>query len=158
MVSMKPIIDDLRNVLQQFVPKLLAINQEEFSAKPLPKKWSKQEVIGHLTDSAQNNLRRFVVGQYEDRPKILYQQDFWVNANNYQDARKEDVIHHWRIINERICTILTKMPESNYHREVDTGRSSNEYHTIIWLAEDYVKHLKHHLNQVIPGSFNITYP
>jgi hypothetical protein len=27
-----------------------------------------------------------------------------------------------------------------------------------WFAEDYVKHLKHHLNQILPASFNISYP
>jgi hypothetical protein len=158
MVTMKTIVDDLRSVVQQFTPKLQAINQHEFAAKPLPNKWSKQEVIGHLTDSAQNNLRRFIVGQYENRPKIVYQQDFWVASNNYQNARKDDVINHWRIINERICDILTAMPVSNHTKEVDTSKSTNEYHTLIWLAEDYVKHMKHHLNQVIPGSFNIKYP
>jgi hypothetical protein len=27
-----------------------------------------------------------------------------------------------------------------------------------WLAIDYVKHLKHHLNQIIANSFAIVYP
>lgn len=158
MVTMTAIVDDLRFVLQQFAPKLHAIDLQDFVAKPLPEKWSKQEVIGHLIDSAQNNLRRFIVGQYEHRPKIVYQQDFWVAANNYQNAVKDDVINHWRLINERICDILLQMPETHHTKEADTSKTTNEYHSLIWLAEDYVKHMKHHLNQVIPGSFNIKYP
>jgi hypothetical protein len=158
MVTMVLIVDDLRNVLQQFVPKLQAISHHEFAAKPLPDKWSKQEVIGHLIDSAQNNMRRFIVGQYESRPKIVYQQDFWVAANNYQNAKKDDVINHWKLINERICDVLVNMPEINYNKEADTSKATNEYHSLIWLAEDYVKHMKHHLNQVLPGSFSIKYP
>lgn len=155
---MNTIVDDLRNVVGSFVPRLQAIDAQTFTAKPNPKKWSKQEVIGHLIDSAQSNLRRFVVGQYEDRPHIVYAQDFWVAANGYQSAAREDVIANWRLINERICNVLLTMPEAHYNRQVNTGKGQPEYHSLIWLAEDYVKHMKHHLNQVIPGSFEITYP
>lgn len=151
---MKNVIRELGEVVMEFSKKTSTISDPEFSAKPLANKWSKKEVLGHLIDSAQNNLRRFICGQYESEPpKIVYQQDFWVSSNDYQAMPKEDVIQLWRLMNLRICAVLENMPEANYSSQCDMG----SLRTLSWLAEDYVKHLKHHLNQIISGSFDIVY-
>jgi hypothetical protein len=155
---MKNVYIELNSVVSEFAQKFSQIPEAEFSAKPNPTKWSKKEVVGHLIDSAQSNLRRFVVGQYEDRPNIVYSQDFWVQANGYQQTKQEEVIALWRLINLQIATVLKNMPKENYSREVNTGKGKLELHTLEWLAADYVKHMKHHINQVIAGSFNVVYP
>jgi hypothetical protein len=155
---MQIIVQELQGLIQPYSQKIGSIPEQEFYAKPIPSKWSKIEVLGHLIDSAQNNLRRFVCGQYESTPPwIIYNQDFWVSSNNYKSANKESIIQLWTLLNERICDILEAMPPSNYSKECNTGRDIEQLHTLQWLAEDYVKHMKHHLNQIIPGSFDIVY-
>ena len=153
-ISMKNVVSELRHIVEDYTKKMEAISDAEFSAKPLPHKWSKKEVLGHLIDSAQNNLRRFICGQYESEPPfIVYQQDFWVAANQYQQMPKADVIALWRLINLQVCAVLESMPPKNYSKEINTGKT----HSLEWLAEDYVKHLKHHINQIISGSFDVIY-
>jgi hypothetical protein len=155
---MKHTIDELRRLVIEYSSKISDLPEPEFSAKPLPHKWSKKEVLGHLIDSAQNNLRRFICGQYEPfPPHIVYHQDFWVYANAYGHAPKDDVIQLWRLTNERICEVLHTMPPENYARACNTSKDDVQLRTLEWLAEDYVKHTKHHLNQIIPGSFDIVY-
>ena len=152
---MQAVTRELSNILSEYSPKFAAITNEVFSEKPLPHKWSKKEVLGHLIDSAQNNLRRFICAQYESHPPfITYQQDFWVESNQYQSMEKADVIHLWRLINERIIAVLNNMAPEAYDKQANTGT----LHSLEWLAQDYVKHLKHHVNQIIPRSFNIIYP
>ena len=68
---MKATIDELKRVLHEMEPRIRAIDEAVFSAKPRPDKWSKKEVIGHLIDSAQNNLRRFIVSQSGERPRMI---------------------------------------------------------------------------------------
>ncbi len=156
---MQIIIQDLEELIRQFGDKLDTISDSDFHSKPNPAKWSKIEVLGHLIDSSQNNLRRFICCQYESTPPlIVYDQDFWVAANNYQSAKKESIIQLWILLNERICSILLSMEQSSYNKNCNTGREIPHLHSIEWLAGDYVKHMKHHLNQIIPGSFNIIYP
>jgi hypothetical protein len=151
---MQATVKELDQIVNQFFTKISAIPDDDFSAKPIPGKWSKKEVVGHLIDSAQNNLRRFIVGQYETIPsKIVYEQDFWVNVNGYQQMKREEIVLLWKLMNQRIAAVLSSMPETSYKKPALTS----ETHTLEWLAEDYVKHMKHHLNQVIPGSFNIIY-
>jgi hypothetical protein len=155
---MKHTAAEIQEIVNRFRQEISALPEAEFSARPLPNKWSKKEVLGHLTDSAQNNLRRFICGQYEAKhSKIVYQQDFWVSANNYHEKKSSDVIELWRLVNDQICSVLQAMPVANYSRSVDTGHDEEQLHTLQWLAEDYVRHLKHHLSQIIPGSYNIVY-
>jgi len=155
---MKKTIQELQEIIDLFSQKISAIPEAEFSAKHTPNKWSKKEVLGHLTDSAQNNLRRFICGQYDTTPpKIVYEQDFWVKANDYQAKRSSHVILLWRLVNEQICSVLRTMPAANYSQSCDTGKQEEQLHSLQWMAEDYVKHMKHHLNQIIPGSYDIIY-
>lgn len=155
---MNAIIKDIRLVVKLYSKKFAEIPALEFIAKPNPAKWSRQEVVGHLIDSAQNNLRRFIVGQYQFEPNILYEQEFWVQANNYQQEKQADIIELWKLVNKQICLVLASMPKENYFRLCNTGRETPSLHSIEWLAADYVRHLKHHINQVIPGSFDGRYP
>jgi hypothetical protein len=155
---MNHITKELSQLISLYSVKFEGFTEEEFSSKPRNDKWSKKEVVGHLIDSAQNNLRRFIVGQYETvPPKIVYDQDFWVAANGYQHASKNDVITLWRLINQQICVVLDNMITSNYAKVCDTGKNVVDLRSLEWLAQDYVKHMKHHINQIIPGSFDIIY-
>jgi hypothetical protein len=152
---MQIIIEELSQIIEEYYSKISIIPTQELLAKPNPVKWSKIEVLGHLIDSAQNNLRRFICGQYESSPPhIVYNQDFWVIANNYGTADPKNIIHLWHLLNERICHILKVMPPGNYDKKCNSGKQTPQLNSLYWYAEDYVKHLKHHLNQIIPGSFD----
>lgn len=155
---MKKTAEELQQIVGEYADRISSIPEPGFSDKPLPGKWSKKEVLGHLIDSAHNNLRRFVTGQYEKTPPhIVYDQDFWVDANAYNNVNKEDLILLWRLINDRIATVLISMPAANHMKACNTGKSGDALHSLLFLADDYVKHMKHHLNQIIPGSFDIEY-
>src|SRR5688572_13327751 len=141
---MKNTIEELNRVVENFTIKIGKISEADFSGKPLPHKWSKKEVLGHLIDSGQNNLRRFICGRDETAPpKITYDQDFWVASNGYQKMKKQDVLQLWNLVNRQIGAVLGNMTEKNYQRQCDTGKESEQLHSLQWLADDYVKHMKH---------------
>ncbi|HMC98948.1 MAG TPA: DinB family protein, partial [Ferruginibacter sp.] len=119
--------------------------EDRFKFKPSSTKWSKKEILGHLVDSAQNNIRRFIVAQYEDQPKIIYNQDHWVAISNYRHYTLPDLISLWFLLNKHICHILLAMTPEMLERK----SQAEELHSIKWLAEDYIKHLLHHLHQVL---------
>ncbi len=150
---MQNIIATLEKIIADYTPLLRQIGEERFSDKPSPLKWSGKEYLGHLIDSAQTNIRRFVVAQYEDKPFIIYDQEKWVEAGDYQNYPLTDLIDLWVLINRHMAMVLKKLPESAYEREVQT----QELHSVIWLAEDYNKHLLHHLHQVLQLD-HIAYP
>ena len=138
-------IQQLTQIVLTYTPLLNNLDEQDAMYKSSPEKWSKKELIGHLIDSAQNNIRRFVVAQYEEKPHITYAQDTWVKAAGYQEYPLKDLIVLWELLNKHMVRILTTIPASMHEREVSTG----SLHSIQWLAADYNKHLLHHLHQVL---------
>ncbi|MCU0447302.1 MAG: DinB family protein [Microscillaceae bacterium] len=145
---MQAVVQELTNLIAEYASFFQSLSEEVLAFKPQPNKWSKKEIIGHLIDSAQNNIRRFVCGQYEPQPKIVYDQDFWVKSQHYQDYSSQDLIQLWVLLNRHICLILSNLPQKNLEKTCDTGKGKVELHTLRYLAEDYVVHLKHHLAQM----------
>lgn len=142
---MKESIEQLSQIIVNYKPKLVGIDASSFAAKPLPHKWSKKEILGHLADSAQTNIRRFVIGQYEEEPHIVYNQDQWVRISNYQYYNDKDLIELWALLNKHICIILSNTSDENAKFLVKT----QALHSIEWLAADYNKHLLHHLHHLL---------
>lgn len=135
----------LENIISTYGPLLQNLDEQNASFKPLPNKWSKKELIGHLIDSAQNNVRRFIVAQYEDKPFIKYAQDHWVTAADYQNYPLKDLISLWKLFNLHMVRVLKNIPAGMEKSEV----LSEALHSIEWLTADYNKHLLHHLHQVL---------
>jgi len=135
----------LETLIDQYLPQLNRLTEEESFYKPSPLKWSRKEIIGHLIDSAQSNMRRFIVAQYEENPLIRYNQDKWVSINNYQHQPLQNIIQLWYLINKQISGVLKNTSLEMAQRTCNAGT----IHTIEWLATDYIKHLQHHIHQVL---------
>ena len=148
---MQEVIKQLSALTNDYAEKFKQFSEEELTAKPNPAKWSKKEIIGHLVDSAQNNIRRFIVGQYENNPNIVYYQDQWVTMQDYQHYSTTELIQLWQSLNKHVCIILKNMPVENYQRICNTGKQKEELHSIEFLAKDYVDHHLHHLKQIFPN-------
>jgi hypothetical protein len=142
---MQTIAFELEAIIDQHLAALHALLKDKMTYKPAPSKWSKQEILGHMVDSAQNNIRRFVVTQYEETPVIVYNQDKWVAIAAYQNYNSTNLIDLWWLLNKHMAVILKNMTTEMMQRKCRT----ENFHTLEWLAQDYVKHLKHHLHQVL---------
>ena len=142
---MEKTIQQLQSIIDNYSIQLQRVHEDTWREKPNPAKWSKKEILGHLVDSAQNNIRRFVVTQYEDNPKILYAQDSWVAAANYQNYVTKDLVDLWVLINKHVCMILKNIPAGLEEKVSETDAP----HSIKWLAADYNKHLLHHLHHLL---------
>ena len=140
-------IEHLQKIIVNYAGRLSALTEDSYSYRPGPGKWSKREILGHLVDSAQNNIRRFVVAQYEDTPRIGYDQDKWVAAADYQHYPTDDLITLWTLLNRHICVLLQHISPEAAQRRCYTGGSTQP--TIEWLAADYCNHLLHHLHQLL---------
>ena len=142
---MKSIVTEIEAFINQHLDLLKAVPESVISAKSSPSRWSKKEILGHLVDSAQNNIRRFIVAQYEEEPKIVYNQDSWVTAAGYQHFDTADIIQLWYQLNKQLCRIINNISEEKMLRKCQT----EALHDLKWLAEDYLLHLRHHLHQVL---------
>lgn len=143
---MEEIIQNLVDTIGRF----LNIEQDlvDWDTKPSPNKWSKKEIIGHLIDSAQINLQRFVRCTYEENFKLIYEQDEWVAAAHYQDADIKEILDLWILLNRQIIRVLSNYPNNRLGAVCDNDKNAVALHSVEWLAADYVRHMQHHLAQV----------
>jgi len=146
---MKTTVEKLSKIVTGYSGQLGSLSEETFNRQPAPGKWSPKEELGHLIDSAHNNLRRFIVAQYEKDPKIVYDQNFWNEAAHYRQQASRNLISLWQLLNLQICEVLSSIPEGREQRNCDTGKDKTELHSIEWLADDYVQHLLHHLHHIL---------
>jgi hypothetical protein len=142
----------LKMAITDSLEKFKAIPETAWSEKSRPEKWSKKEILGHLVDSAMTNLRRFVYSQFRQNERIIYLQDEWVAAQNYQQADTRELITLWELLNLQIVRTLENIPPGKLSNTCDTGNPGPELHTLQFLADDYVVHMKHHLSQILSGT------
>lgn len=113
-------------------------------------KWSKKEILGHLIDSAINNLKRFTEIQQESQPYILvpYPQDHLVAVNHYQEASLPHLLQLWQSLNRQVVYVIKNIPTDKLDYLVDISPQTHEMKTLGWLIADYVEHMEHHLKQL----------
>jgi len=144
---MEEVIEKLAEAIDSF----LKTDQEsiDWDFKIREEKWSKKEIIGHLIDSAQVNLQRFVRCTYEENFKLVYAQYEWVFASHYQHADVKEILDLWILLNRQIIRVLVNYPNDRLSVQCDTGKADIQLHSVSFLAEDYVRHMQHHLQLIL---------
>ncbi len=124
-------IDRLQFLCDTIPSLLMDLEEHNFSAKSSPEKWSKKEIIGHLIDSATNNHHRFVRGQFEEIPKITYDQNQWNTNNHYQQIDRLQIISFWASYNKQLLALIKLLPKEKLQRIVNTG--GEKTHTLVFF-------------------------
>jgi hypothetical protein len=133
----------LSAVLRKAMPWLVTISEAEASVPEGEGKWSGKQVIGHLIDSAVNNLGRIVRMQIEAGQNLPgYEQMAWVNLQHYAEREWAQVLALWFALNEHVAWTIAHVDQPKLgNRSVVAG----EPLTLGFLIEDYVAHMEHHL-------------
>ena len=139
-------LDRLQHHVDTIPMQLRSFTSEEFSGKPAPDKWSKKQILGHLIDSATNNHHRFVRGQFEKNPTILYEQDKWNAHSYYEKFSDAHLIAFWEIYNRHLIELIRNIPPHLMQSQCTMDDGSTR--TLEWLFDDYVRHMENHLEQI----------
>lgn len=145
-IAMKNTIHALATVIDDLLTQDL--QSIDWDSKPSPDKWSRKEIMGHLIDSAQINLQRFVRCTYQEGFKLVYDQVEWVQIQHYQDEDINEILELLRLLNFQIIRVLKNYPHDRLNAQCDNGKMEVSLHTVEWLAADYVEHMKGHLAKV----------
>ena len=144
---MEKIADALVNAVTSVAPVLAQVDEQDAAVRPAADAWSKKEVVGHLIDSAANNHQRFVRAQGVtslDFPP--YEQEAWVQRQDYAAAPWEALIELWRLYNLHLAHLIRKIPAAKLETICRIG--ANKPVTLGFLIEDYLAHLRLHLKQL----------
>ncbi|QMW06512.1 DinB family protein [Spirosoma foliorum] len=138
-------LDRLRAYIYEVPDQLSALSESELT-QHAPGKWSRKEILGHLIDSAINNLKRFTDAQFADGPYLIqpYNQNKLVGVNQYQQLPVTHLLTLWASLNTQVLHIVDAIPSDTLTNPVQiSGNTVNK--SLAWLIEDYILHLEHHL-------------
>lgn len=144
---MNAIIERLEVLIGKVPEEFNNFTDSEKANRPNLNKWSKKEILGHLCDSATNNIHRFIKVQFEDQPHLLtsYMQNDWVSTQRYQDVDSNDIVDYWISLNKHVIRVIRGIPPEKLKYLFVMGDGKTV--TLEWLIQDYLDHMEHHLQQ-----------
>ena len=144
---MQPLSTELARIIGVAEAKLQQVSDQDSNKPVLRGGWSRKQVLGHLIDSASNNHQRFVRASLQDSLDFpAYEQDGFVRVQAVQDAQWSALVALWASYNRYLAHVISHLPLAKLETPCRIG--SNEQVTLRFLAEDYVRHLAHHLAQI----------
>ncbi|KMY48544.1 DinB family protein [Peribacillus loiseleuriae] len=146
---MENVIYGINHWIQSLPKEYNLMSEPELSNRPSPNKWSKKEILGHLCDSAINNIERFIKIQYVEQPYVIqsYNQEQWVIVQNYQERPLDEIITLFQTLNTQVINIFINIPAEKLSYLCDIG--NNQQKPLEWLIQDYLEHMEHHINNQI---------
>jgi hypothetical protein len=140
--------NELRAEVERAAARLRELGEAEVARDRGAGKWTKKEILGHLIDSAANNHQRFVRAQAAD-PFVWpgYEQGAWVAANRYRLRPWGELVELWAALNRHVAAVIEGVPLERLPTRCAIG--GGEPVTLGWLMTDYLRHLRHHLAQIV---------
>jgi hypothetical protein len=147
-VSVKDIAREIRSIVDQASDRLVHMKPEEVSLKETPDDWSKKEILGHLIDSASNNHQRFVRACCNVAANFpTYNQNDWVRIQQYNESDWEALVELWSAYNRHLCDLIERIPNDAKSSPCNIGKE--EPVTLEFVVKDYLRHLRHHMNEIL---------
>jgi hypothetical protein len=124
-------------------------NDGDVSAGPGVGKWNRKEILGHLIDSAANNHQRVVRGQFSSSLVFGYDQVAWVEANAYHRRAWSELVDLWVALKRHFAAAVEAVAAAKLSTPCAAGEE--EAKPLEWWIRDYVRHMKHHVEQIERG-------
>jgi hypothetical protein len=147
----------LRQLVESESMELTTLDPASTGLKPRSGGWSQREELGHLIDSASNNHMRFVLATLASGYRgPYYQQDAWVELHGYNEMGWDEIITYWRSANFLMARLVRRIPETALSAACEVG--SDPPVTLRFLIEDYILHMRHHLDHILRRPVITAYP
>lgn len=144
---MKELSEQLVRIVEAAQIVLRQVTEAESIKPVLTGGWSRKQVVGHLIDSASNNHQRFVRAALQATLELPgYDQDGCVRMQAVQEAPWTLLTALWGEYNRYLAHVIAHLPPAKLETICRIG--SDEPVTLRFIAEDYVRHLMHHLSQI----------
>jgi hypothetical protein len=144
---MQELSDTLVRLVETAEATLKSVGEEDSEEPALSGGWSRKQLLGHLIDSASNNQQRFVRAALQDSLDFPgYDQDGFVRVQAVEETQWSLLVTLWAAYNRYLAHIIAHLPASKL--EIPCRIGSGEPVNLRFLAEDYVRHLVHHLGQI----------
>jgi hypothetical protein len=143
---------EVLTLINEWEPKLSALPGDVITERRNSQNRTIKQVLGHLIDSASNNIHRIVHLQYRESPLDFPNyatngnNDRWIAIQHYQEEDWHDLVQLWKYTNLHLTHVITR---------IDPLKLNN-----VWIASAgntislkemvlaYAKHFRLHLDEI----------
>ncbi len=143
---------ELINLLKEWEPKLLQLSEEVLSQRRNSQNRTIKQILGHMVDSASNNIHRIIHLQYQSSPLVFPDyasngnNDRWIAIQNCQEENWQDLVLLWKYTNLHFVHVNNNV---NVDKLNNVWLSAlNEVIPLKDMILDYLRHFKLHIREI----------
>ncbi len=162
----EPLFDDFLLKIEQGITRFRDLDEKIYTKRRNSQNRNIKQIIGHMIDSASNNIHRIIHLQYRDCPLQFPNyasngnNDRWISIQNYEDENWEDLLNLWKYSHLHILHVIKNIKNEMLENEWISGpgetvaaRESEigPLHEAVTLKEmvvDFPRHFKLHLDEI----------
>ena len=143
---------ELLSLVEEWELKLLSLSEDVLTKKENSQHRTIKQIVGHMIDSATNNIHRIVHLQYQPSPLVfpdyanLGNNDRWIAIQDYKSENWNDLVQLWKYLNIHIVHVIN---------HVNPDKLTNEWITALnvkvslkSMIQNYTGHIRLHLNEI----------
>jgi predicted MPP superfamily phosphohydrolase len=152
MNKFEPICKELLSLVEEWEPKLSALDNGVISERRNSQNRNIKQITGHMVDSASNNTHRIIHLQYQKSPLIFPcyathgNNDRWIAIQNYQQEDWNELVQLWKSTNIHIVHVIRNINTEKLDNVWISGL--NEEISLEEMVVDFLRHFKLHLSEI----------
>lgn len=144
--------DELELLINQWEPKLLDLSSDILNTKRNSQGRTVKQIIGHMVDSASNNLHRIVHLQYQESP-LDYpnyathgNNDRWIAIQNYQEEDWHLLVNVWKYSNLHYAWAIQFIDTTKLANKWNAG--DGQQASLEAMVLDFPRHFRLHMQEI----------
>jgi len=146
------ICEELSTLISKWERILLSQPEKTITDRKNSQNRSIRQIVGHMVDSATNNIHRVIHMHYQTSPikypdyANLGNNDRWIAIQNYQEEDWNELVQLWVSTNRHMVHLIRQVDESKLDQYWISAL--NEQVTLREMITDYPRHFKLHLDEI----------
>jgi hypothetical protein len=152
MHEFKLIGHEIQKLIEEWEPRLIALSERIILERRNIQNRNIKQILGHLVDSASNNMHRIIHLQYQPSPlnfpdyANLGNNDRWIAIQKYQEENWRNLIQLWKYSNLHFIHIIQNIDPSKLENVWISALGQNV--SLKEMVHYYLKHFKLHLGEI----------
>jgi len=152
MKELQQVQDEITRLVSGWESRLAAIDPDILHGSRNSQDRTIKQIVGHLVDSASNNLHRIVHLQYQPSPlqfpdyANLGNNDRWIAVQKYQEEEWPLLVQLWKFTNLHLAHVIGRI-EKERLGNIWISALGEEI-SLLEMVVDYPRHLKLHLGEI----------
>ena len=143
---------EIQSLISIWEPKLTSLTEEAISRPRNSQNRNIRQILGHLVDSASNNIHRIVHLHYQPSPLVfpnyasMGNNDRWIAIQNYEQEEWKNIVQLWKYLLLHYCHVVRNIHDDKLDNEWIAGPDRKIPLRV--MVVDFNRHLRLHLGEI----------